>query len=919
MRQKYWNWTAQARQIVEHEFFPFLGVTGAAALVVSLSMQAIWPHFWFATCLCAYLAEWMCLRLTQTNYARAKLLGVAAIALSVLRGAVFAYLPAALWLQGEVWAVVTAAVLILSGAYVTADRFTASMLGGLAAWAPLAVAAVAGPVLAAFLFGLGDGHEALLSSAGLLMGIGLIHRETIAKAVAVNAARAAEHQARQQAHFVSLLNDQEGRLAAVYDREGRFLAWNRGVQAFAPGQNLQGRGLFDESQEAAKAWRHMMERAVQGESFSGEADRICEAVGDMNYYSWRFEPWYTEAGDIGGAMFVGDAVTDLIEAQREVENTAHILRMALRAGGAAVWRLDMIDETIWTSDNYEALFGASGDFHNFMQHQPTWCTEEDLPRLMELRRQLSERGFGVVEHRLAHMPHVWVQSACDVVMDKDGQARWVIGLTRDISQQKMLVSHILEATRQAESALSEKRRILSAVWADLDIQADVAEHAEVDAGEHAPSVDLEELAARFNAVIDELHARDGAMERAIAQLRLARETAHEANLAKSQFLANMSHELRTPLNAIIGYSEMMLEESDAAQDEMTAKDLNRILSASRHLLALINEILDLSKIEAGAMEVSSRPFDPLELCNEVLETVRPMAMKNANALRLVDDAQLGGAETDEFRIRQCLLNLLSNACKFTKEGAVTLRVRRVRDNAFDWLVFDVSDTGIGISPAQLERVFEPFSQADATTTRKFGGTGLGLSITRRLAELLGGDLSVASTLGKGSTFTLRIPAVYRAKEEAEIEDADGAIAAEGPRILVIDDHQDARELARRALGRLGFHVQTCTTAQDGLDAIAERQPALIVLDIHLPDRSGWDVLRALRDDEATRGIPVLVASINDDRGRSMSLGACQHLVKPIDRDAFAAAVLQFARSMPSAALQGANALAQAAAARAKSR
>jgi len=243
-------------------------------------------------------------------------------------------------------------------------------------------------------------------------------------------------------------------------------------------------------------------------------------------------------------------------------------------------------------------------------------------------------------------------------------------------------------------------------------------------------------------------------------LRLAEEQteltalAEAANTAKSQFLANMSHELRTPLNAIIGYGEIIAEDG---ADDCSRKDADRIVAAGRHLLALINDILDLSKVDAGRIELESMPFDPAALAHEAIETVLPMATARGVKLHLGLAPHVGWAETDPFRIKQCLLNLLSNAVKFSQGGNVTLSTRREHIDGCDWLIFAVRDTGIGMSEEQIGRLFQPFMQADASITRAFGGTGLGLAISRSYAQLLGGDISVESKLGAGSTFTLRVP------------------------------------------------------------------------------------------------------------------------------------------------------------------
>jgi signal transduction histidine kinase len=243
----------------------------------------------------------------------------------------------------------------------------------------------------------------------------------------------------------------------------------------------------------------------------------------------------------------------------------------------------------------------------------------------------------------------------------------------------------------------------------------------------------------------------------VTELLRARREAEAANSAKSQFLASMSHELRTPLNAIIGYSEMVQEEVEELGQPQLANDLTKIQTAGRHLLALINDILDLSKIEAGRMELYLETFELRKLIDEVVTTVQPLVQKNANELVVKIPERPGAMHADLTKVRQMLLNLLSNACKFTERGTITLTVARERDI----VQFSVRDTGIGMTAQQMDRLFEAFAQAAASTTSKYGGTGLGLAITKQFSEMMGGDVTVASGVGRGSTFTIRLPATVR--------------------------------------------------------------------------------------------------------------------------------------------------------------
>ena len=252
------------------------------------------------------------------------------------------------------------------------------------------------------------------------------------------------------------------------------------------------------------------------------------------------------------------------------------------------------------------------------------------------------------------------------------------------------------------------------------------------------------------------------VKQAIEQIRMVKAAAKDANLAKSQFLANMSHELRTPLNAIIGYSEMLLEEAETRDQGVFLADLQKIHTAGKHLLALINDILDLSKIEAGKMALCLETFEVAGMMQEIVTTIEPLVAKNANTLVVQVAEGVGTIYSDLTKIRQSLLNLLSNACKFTTQGTLTLLVRREMQGKAEHVLFQIQDTGIGLSPAKIEKLFQPFTQVDASTTRKYSGTGLGLAITQRFCHMLGGDLTVESVYGRGSTFTVRLHSVVTA-------------------------------------------------------------------------------------------------------------------------------------------------------------
>jgi len=379
-------------------------------------------------------------------------------------------------------------------------------------------------------------------------------------------------------------------------------------------------------------------------------------------------------------------------------------------------------------------------------------------------------------------------------------------------------------------------------------------------------------------------------------LAAARDKALAANRAKSTFLANMSHELRTPLNAIIGYGEMLAEDAEEAGLTDYKADLEKIILSGRHLLGLINDVLDLSKIEAGRVELHAEDFDVRELVREVAATVAPLLGRNGNHLEV---SVADGADTmhsDLTRLRQILFNLLSNAAKFTKEGSIRMAVERQAVEGADWLEFSITDTGIGMSPEQLGKVFDAFTQAKASTTREYGGTGLGLTITKRFCEMLGGTIDASSELGRGSRFTVRLPAVMPGgdtadgQREASAERAATvmpapALAEVGKRrVLVIEDDPSARELIQRALEREGYAVRTAADGAEGLRLAHEGRPDAITLDVMMPQMDGWSVLVALKAAPALADVPVIVISIIENRDLGYALGASEYLLKPVERD-----------------------------------
>jgi signal transduction histidine kinase/ActR/RegA family two-component response regulator len=400
-----------------------------------------------------------------------------------------------------------------------------------------------------------------------------------------------------------------------------------------------------------------------------------------------------------------------------------------------------------------------------------------------------------------------------------------------------------------------------------------------------------ELKTRTHELEEEVFQRKQAQE----ELLKAKHAAEEANRAKSTFLANMSHELRTPLNAIIGYSEMLEEEARDTSKIENVQDLRKIQSAGKHLLSLINDVLDLSKIEAGKMGLHLETFDVTQITEEMVTTLQPAATKNANTIHVNLADNVNTMRADITKVRQILFNLLSNACKFTDHGSVTLDVDQIKAQGREWIQFRVTDTGIGISAKQKENLFKEFAQADASIARKYGGTGLGLAITHRFVQLMKGNISVESEPSRGSIFTVKLPVQVDVEtiESGPSEGTSQASAAPSKSktdqhtILVIDDDPSVRDLMSRFLTKMEFHVVAAANGEEGFRLAKQIHPLLITLDVVMPECDGWTVLNKLKSDAELAEIPVIMVTIVDNEPRGMDLGASNYLIKPVNRDRLA--------------------------------
>jgi PAS domain S-box-containing protein len=640
------------------------------------------------------------------------------------------------------------------------------------------------------------------------------------------------------------------------------------------------------------------------------------------------------------------------QALRDSEQRLKLAQSALSLG---TWEVDPGSETILCSEHFPRLYGIAEPLEGMsLEEWHSFVHPDDRPKNIDWAKALFRGGEYFNREFRVIWPDGsvhWLHSKCRVIFNESAQARRVIGVDFDITEHKQTE----ERVRILSSAVEQCP--VSIMISNLDNEIEYvnarltestgytleelkgqhprklsgampAEHfGEIAKGVQAghwqgvvrttkksgelfwesvvarPIRDAQGRPTHTIAVSEDITERleiESALKRSEEELRRRQgdlealtDKAQSANRAKSQFLANMSHELRTPMNAIIGYSEMLTDEAEDLGLPQLIPDLGKIRMAGKQLLALINDILDLSKIEAGKVELHFEDFDVKQMLDEVSTISQPLAARNSNKLivRLPDDA--GAMRSDLTRVRQILLNLLGNSCKFTESGMVELTVAGALLDGRDCVAFQVSDTGIGMTPAQIAKVFEAFAQADSSTTRKYGGTGLGLAITRKFCEMLGGDIEVNSELGKGSTFTVRLPrramdcpaeavaAPLAAKHAHSTGDGDTAAKRS---VLVIDDDPVVHDLMRAFLTREGYSVTVARGGEEGLRCARQMRPDVITLDVSMPGMDGWSVLSALKTDADVRDTPVILLTMVDDRQLGYALGAADYLMKPLDRE-----------------------------------
>ena len=670
--------------------------------------------------------------------------------------------------------------------------------------------------------------------------------------------------------------------AAVLDGDLR-LVWTNGAWARSFGvrpADVLGRSILEAIPMIPPHWREAYRKALAGEPTHCAKDFFVRASdGVRGWLRWDVKPWRDAAGDVAGIVIIGEDITPLVDAQHKAERNAERAALALGLANSAAWEADYARDTVWVSPSMRDILGRDLPMRPSEYTSIDWCHPEDLALLSAHTEAVRVTGARQDFQSRVVRPDGeirWVRNVMDGRAGKSGEMERLLCLTVDITARKRADDDLLRAMGRVEAAVAAKQALLRRLGREPSTT-------------EASSTCFESMEARMDGLLSDIGARDEALVALLDDLTRARALAEDANIAKSQFLANMSHELRTPLNAVIGYAEL-LEEDLAAVDAVTGQDdVRRIQAAARQLLTLINEILDLSKIEAGRVEIDEFDTDFALLANEAIELVSPAAQKNANRLvvNIAPDVARGMVDGD--KLRQCLVNLLANAAKFTHHGVVTLDVLTVDSEIGPRVRYVVTDTGIGMSGEQMARLFEPFVQADASTTRRFGGTGLGLAITRRLARAMGGDVTAESTEERGSRFTIDMPLKLATASAEDSWALAPSRTDAGGVLLVIEDEPCARDLLRR---QAPDQYQLCEarTGHEALAAARALSPDAIVLDIGLPDMSGWDVLEALKADPLTAAVPVIVLTGIADRREAMARGAVAHFTKPADRTALFDAV-----------------------------
>lgn len=892
----------------EREFPVLFGLTVLAGVGCLVWLPLATMAAWLCGAAVLLVAERGIFRWAGRRGASDRWVGPAVTAVVAVLATWYSLLAAELMVLPVASAQVVACAILGSCIVRNINDFSASRALGAAAVVPHVV------IIATMLIGnemFGDPAQKLIAILGCFSFLGYTTLGWMRRQAAEAARAQAFSDSEKQRRLTRQLLETPLVAAAILDKELKFQAISA---RFAQRMHVDataalGKTMREVMPWCPESWPEGHRRALAGEAMNVEEELYQRPDGSFAYAKWAAHPWFEADGTVGGVVINGQDVTTEVKARKLVEAQAARLELALSVGRSAVWELDFERGCLENAEATALVYGRALTFEDLDPATSALIMPEDRDHIRRAFGKVLKGQATSYEHRILNPDGSirWISVTPRAVRSENGQVIRMIVLSTDITARKEGQVEFLHALERAQALLDGRRALLAQLrkeTAEGSVTPVLSPPSDrgVDTGDLGNEASFDALSARLVRIVDEIAARDEALSQAVRALEEARSAAETANLAKSQFLATMSHELRTPLNAIIGYSEILAEGAEEDGRDTDLADHERVLAAARRLLAQINEMLDLAKIEAGKMELDVVDFDPRQVIEDAAATVRLAAEANGNVLSVSVAADLRSCRNDGFKLGQCLLNLLSNAAKFCSDGIISVQAERRGEGRGAMLEVVVSDTGIGMTEDQLQALFQPFVQADASTTRLFGGTGLGLAVTRRLSQLMGGDVSVTSRPGEGSRFVLQIPLDLGASDPLEVLDV-----GETPTVLLIEDDPSARDLINRAISRVGFATVCAGTVAQGLQLAQTTGLALLIVDIDLPDGTGWSILEALQG--LPDAPPAIVVSVDDDRGRTISLGACEHLVKPVDRDLLASAVLRYARLPihPTTAADAANA------------
>lgn len=708
-----------------------------------------------ASMMAAFIAKPLVLRLLDRHVKAARARDICLVLAALLCNSLLALPPAFLWVHGTPESTASAALIwcvMLLGAL-----FDRTALGNIRITTalPHAAALILAPTIGFVEAGttVFNVHLATIAGITCVILVAMLWRrhERSLAALEVALARAKREEAIsrllfEQSALSAVMLDRDGLIVASSDRFGRYLGQSK--------LQMVGKRYMDFFPHVPQHWHEAIARAMQGEIVRCERDAVSLNNGRVMHSNWEIRPWKS-GSHIEGVIIYAENVTALIEAEQRKQNIERRLGVALDGTRAAVWELDFSTKTLEADERLKMLFGREPTYKLVVSCEPIHPNERESIRAI-IEQARSNPGRYTAEHRILQPDGsvIWCSSTAQSIPSAAGQPPRIVVMSIDISERKQIELDFAHAMARAEIKLQGRRQLIEALARETGRPSPPPQRPHQNAEENASAFSIHHQ--RLARLLAEIELRDRVLFDSIEALRQAREQAQTASAAKTEFLANISHELRTPLNAVIGYAEILEEDLAASGLHQSVNDSQRIARAARQLLGLINGILDLSKIEAGRMDLCLTVVDIRKLLQDCADILQPAAASRGNTIDIIVSADIASIESDALKLRQCVLNLLSNANKFTTDGTITIHARSVANTSPPLLAIDVTDTGCGMTPEQVARLFQVFVQVDQDGQRRSQGSGLGLVITRHLAHLLGGDIAVRSEAHVGSTFSLTI-------------------------------------------------------------------------------------------------------------------------------------------------------------------